>query len=96
MTMGFSGHATQVLKSNRVLLKKSRSFRELRKDYLDYSQETKLQFKELTDVEHKVVRDKIRSQAKKDSVKEIGIYLLSLAIVLEVFYPIYNLGNNND
>ena len=58
MTMGFSGHATQVLKSNRVLLKKSRSFRELRKDYLDYSQETKLHFKELTDVERKMVRDK--------------------------------------
>ena len=66
MTMGFSGHATQVLKSNRVLLKKSRSFRELRKDYLDYSQETKLHFKELTDVERKMVRDKIRAQAKKD------------------------------
>tara|TARA_R110002126_G_scaffold121094_2_gene262422 strand:+ start:2118 stop:2396 length:279 start_codon:yes stop_codon:yes gene_type:complete len=90
MTMGFSGYATQVLKSNRVLLKKSRSFRELRKDYLDYSQETKLHFKELTDIERKVVRDKIRSQAKKDSVKEIGIYLLSLAIVLGVFYAIYN------
>tara|TARA_R110002074_G_scaffold197610_7_gene364847 strand:+ start:7845 stop:8066 length:222 start_codon:yes stop_codon:yes gene_type:complete len=73
MMMGFSGHATQVLKSNRVLLKKSRSFRELRKDYLDYSQETKLHFKELTDVERKVVRDKIIAQAKKDSIQEIGI-----------------------
>ncbi len=90
MTMGFSGHATQVLKSNRVLLKKSRSFRELRKDYLDYSQETKLHFKELTDVERKMVRDKIRAQAKKDSIQEIGIYILSLAIVLGVFYAIYN------
>ncbi|WP_339664838.1 hypothetical protein [Maribacter arcticus] len=88
--MGFSGHATQVLKSNRVLLKKSRSFRELRKDYLDYSQETKLHFKELTDVERKMVRDKIRAQAKKDSIQEIGIYILSLAIVLGVFYAIYN------
>lgn len=90
MTMGFSGHATQVLKSNRVLLKKSRSFSELRKNYLNYSQETKLHFKELTDVERKVVRDKIRAQAKKDSIQEIGIYILSLAIVLGVFYAIYN------
>ncbi|WP_079511333.1 hypothetical protein [Maribacter arcticus] len=88
--MGFSGHATQVLKSNRVLLKKSRSFRELRKDYLDYSQETKLHFKELTDVERKMVRDKIRAQAKKDSIQKTGIYILSLAIVLGVFYAIYN------
>ena len=90
MTMGFSGHATQVLKSNRVLLKKSRSFRELRKDYLDYSQETKLHFKELTDLELKVVRDKISAQAKKDNIQEIGFYILSLAIVLGVFYAIYH------
>tara|TARA_R110000765_G_scaffold23994_9_gene60294 strand:+ start:5112 stop:5387 length:276 start_codon:yes stop_codon:yes gene_type:complete len=90
MTMGFSGHATQVLKSNRLLLKKSRSFRELRKDYIDYSQETKLHFKELTDFERKVVRDKIRAQAKKDNIQEIGFYILSLAIVLGVFYAIYH------
>lgn len=89
MTMGFSGHATQVLKSNRLLLKKSRSFRELRKDYIDYSQETKLHFKELTDLERKVVRDKIRAQAKKDNIQEIGFYILSLAIVLGIFYAIY-------
>ncbi|MGB2760703.1 MAG: hypothetical protein WBC58_12160 [Maribacter stanieri] len=88
--MGFSGHATQVLKSNRLLLKKSRSFRELRKDYIDYSQETKLHFKELTDLERKVVRDKIRAQAKKDNIQEIGFYILSLAIVLGVFYAIYH------
>ncbi|SFR55408.1 hypothetical protein [Maribacter stanieri] len=87
--MGFSGHATQVLKSNRLLLKKSRSFRELRKDYIDYSQETKLHFKELTDLERKVVRDKIRAQAKKDNIQEIGFYILSLAIVLGIFYAIY-------
>lgn len=90
MTMGFSGHAKQVLKSNRLLLKKSRSFRELRKDYIDYSQETKLHFKELTDFERKVVRDKIRAQAKKDNIQEIGFYILSLAIVLGVFYAIYH------
>ncbi|WP_282178633.1 hypothetical protein [Maribacter stanieri] len=88
--MGFSGHATLVLKSNRLLLKKSRSFRELRKDYIDYSQETKLHFKELTDLERKVVRDKIRAQAKKDNIQEIGFYILSLAIVLGVFYAIYH------
>lgn len=69
--MGFSVHATKVLKANRVLLKKSRIFRELRKDYLDYSQQTKLHFKELTDIERKVLRDKIRAQAKKDSIQEI-------------------------
>lgn len=79
----------KVIKANRALLKKSRSFRELRKDYLDYTQETKLHFKELTDFERKLVRDKIRAQAKKDSLQEIGIYIISIAIVLGTFYAIY-------
>ena len=87
--MGYGGQPMKVIKANRALLKKSRSFRDLRKDYLDYSQETKLHFKELTDVERKVVRDKIRAQAKKDSIQEIGIYILSIAIVLGAFYTIY-------
>ncbi|WP_424003348.1 hypothetical protein [Maribacter sp. IgM3_T14_3] len=89
MTMGYGGQPMKVIKANRALLKKSRSFRDLRKDYLDYSQKTKLHFKELTDVERKVVRDKIRAQAKKDSIQEIGIYILSIAIVLGAFYAIY-------
>ena len=90
MTMGYGGQPMKVIKANRALLKKSRSFRELRKDYLDYSQETKLHFKELTDLELKVVRDKISAQAKKDNIQEIGFYILSLAIVLGVFYAIYH------
>jgi hypothetical protein len=72
--MGFSVHATKVLKANRVLLKKSRIFRELRKDYLDYSQQTKLHFKELTDIERKVQRDKIRAQAKKMYSRNMNLH----------------------
>lgn len=87
--MGYEGQPMKVIKANRALLKKSRSFRELRKDYLDYTQETKLHFKELTDFERKLVRDKIRAQAKKDSLQEIGIYIISIAIVLGTIYAIY-------
>lgn len=87
--MGYGGQPMKVIKANRALLKKSRSFRELRKDYLEYSEETKLHFKELTNVERKVVRDKIRAQAKKDRIQEIVIYIISFAIVLGSFYAIY-------
>ncbi|APQ17142.1 hypothetical protein A9200_07050 [Maribacter hydrothermalis] len=90
--MGYSGQPMKVIKANRALLKKSKNFRELRKDYLNYSQETKLHFKELTDVERKIVRDKIRAQAKKDSLQEIGIYILSITIVLGAFYAIFYFG----
>ncbi|WP_036157318.1 hypothetical protein [Maribacter forsetii] len=87
--MGYGGQPMKVIKANRALLKKSKSFRDLRKDYLDYSKETKLHFKQLTDVERKVVRDKIIAQAKKDSIQEIGAYILSITIVLAAFYAIY-------
>ncbi len=87
--MGYGGQPMKVIKANRALLKKSRSLRELRKDYLEYSEETKLHFKELTNVERKVVRDKIRAQAKKDRIQEIVIYIISFAIVLGSFYAIY-------
>jgi len=87
--MGYGGQPMKVIKANRALLKKSKSFRDLRKDYLDYSKETKLHFKQLTDVERKVVRDKIIAQAKKDNIQEIGTYILSISIVIAVFYAIY-------
>ncbi len=90
--MGYGGQPMKVIKANRALLKKSRSFKELRKDYLDYTKATKLHFKELTDVERKIVRDKIRAQAKKDSLQEIIIYIISFAIVLGTFYAIYYYG----
>ncbi|CAG2535134.1 hypothetical protein MAR621_00248 [Maribacter dokdonensis] len=90
--MGYSGQPMKVIKANRALLKKSRSFRELRKDYVNHAQATKLHFKELTDVERKIVRDKIRAQAKKDTIQEIGIYLISFAIVLGTFYAIFYYG----
>ena len=90
--MGYSGQPMKVIKVNRALLKKSRSFRELRKDYVNHAQATKLHFKELTDIERKIVRDKIRAQAKKDSIQEIGIYLISFAIVLGTFYAIFYYG----
>ncbi|SEB57611.1 hypothetical protein SAMN05192540_0926 [Maribacter dokdonensis] len=90
--MGYSGQPMKVIKANRALLKKSRSFRELRKDYVNHAQTTKLHFKELTDVERKNVRDKIRAQAKKDTIQEIGIYLISFAIVLGTFYAIFYCG----
>lgn len=90
--MGYGGQPMKVIKANRALLKKSRSFKELRKDYLDYTKATKLHFKELTDVERKILRDKIRAQAKKDSLQEIIIYIISFAIVLGTFYAIYYYG----
>ena len=51
--MGFSAHANKVIKANRTLLKKRRSFLQLRKTYEGYEGETKLSFTQLTDLEHK-------------------------------------------
>ncbi len=85
--MGYGGQPMKVIKANRALLKKSKSFKDLRKDYINYSQTTKLQFKKLTEVERKKVRAKIIAQAKKDRIEEIGLYLISL--VFGIFYFLY-------
>ncbi|GGD78281.1 hypothetical protein [Maribacter cobaltidurans] len=54
-----------VIKANRALLKKRRSFKDIRAEYEDLTSNTELKYKELTPFQQKLIRDRIRSQAKK-------------------------------
>lgn len=86
--MGYGGQPMRVIKANRVLLKKSRSFTELRKKYVKFSGDTHLAFKDISDFERKRIRDKIIAQAKRDQLQEISRYLVSIIltiIILAVF-----------
>jgi hypothetical protein len=87
--MGFSSHATKTLKSNRALLKKRRSFTELRKEYGGYVGDTQVNFKQLTDFEQKKLKDKIRARAKRDQLKELYAYVLAIFVLLCSFYGFY-------
>ncbi|MFS4454570.1 hypothetical protein [Maribacter sp. 2304DJ31-5] len=87
--MGYSGEPMKVIKANRNLLKKRRTFKELRKTYEGYTGETKLQSKELTVFQQKVIRDKIIARAKKDMIFNLGITLISVIIIFFIFGLLY-------
>ncbi|MEX0361444.1 MAG: hypothetical protein AB3N10_10730 [Allomuricauda sp.] len=70
-----------VVKANRALLKKRRSYSDIREAYEGYASETKLQFKELTPFEQKKIRDQIIAQAKRERVKEIQLYLITFIVL---------------
>ncbi|EAR00443.1 hypothetical protein FB2170_08059 [Maribacter sp. HTCC2170] len=78
--MGYSGQPMKVIKANRALLKKSRSFTELRKKYVKFSGDTFVATKNISEFERKKIRDKIIAQAKKDRLQKISLYLLSFIV----------------
>lgn len=89
--MGYGSQANNIIKANRALLKKKRTFKEIRDSYVGYRKESELQFKELTPFEQKKIRDKIVAEAKKEQKKHILASLLSVLILCLLFYGIYRL-----
>jgi hypothetical protein len=87
--MGYSGQPMKVIIANRALLKRSRSFTELRKSYVKFSGDTFVATKNISDFERKKIRDKIIAQAKKDQLHEIRLYLIFLAFSLILIYILY-------
>jgi hypothetical protein len=79
--MGSASQPMLVVRANRALLKKRKSYKNIRSEYEGYLPNTKLKFKELTDFEKKKIRDKIREQAKRDRLKEIKVYVLAFLII---------------
>lgn len=86
--MGFASSAVKSLRANRALLKK-RSFKEIRDDYIKFSGETEVEFKEISEFEKKKIRDKIIAQSIKDQRQEILIYALSLVLSIFLIYFVY-------
>ncbi|WP_420603734.1 hypothetical protein [Flagellimonas sp.] len=78
-----------VIKANRALLRKRRSYSDIREAYEGYANDTQLHFKELTAFERKKIRDKIISQAKKDRAQEIRNYLGAFFILCLLIFGVY-------
>lgn len=87
--MGYSGQPMKAIKANRALLKKRRSFKDLRTTYEGYIGDTQVDFKKLTDFELKKLKDKIRAQAKADRIKARYAYVLAILVLLFSIYGIY-------
>ncbi|TXN37917.1 hypothetical protein FVB32_06400 [Flagellimonas hymeniacidonis] len=93
--MGFASHSLLVIKANRALLHKRRSYSDIREAYDGYITERKLHFKELTPFEQKKIRDKIIAQAKKDRLQEIRNYLGAFLILCLLIFGGYLLFQAN-
>ena len=89
--MGFASHAVKVVKANRALLHKRRSFKEIREAYEGYVSNTELKFKDLTPFEQNKIRDKIIQQAKRDRLEEVQNYCIALAILIVLGVVLYSL-----
>lgn len=86
LTMGSASQPMLVVKANRALLKKRKSFKEIRNDYKSQISETELNFKELTPVHRKRIRDKIIAQAKRDKQERIVMGFVAALLLLVLFY----------
>ncbi|MFS4468875.1 hypothetical protein [Maribacter sp. 2210JD10-5] len=86
---GFAMDAVNVVRANRSLLKKRRSYKNLRSEYEGYTQKTKLKFKELTPVQQELIKNEIRLKAKKDQVYNLRISIVALLLLLGVFGFLY-------
>ncbi|TXJ93869.1 hypothetical protein [Flagellimonas pelagia] len=89
--MGSASQPMLVVKANRALLRKRRSFKEIREAYEGYVNDTELKFKELTPFEQKKIRDKIIQQAKRDRWLEIQNYFIALLILVFLGFLFYAL-----
>ena len=89
--MGYGAQANNIVRNNRALLKKKRTFKEIKNSYIGYVEETKLSFKELTPFEQQKIRDKIIAQAKRDSTHNIKMGLISFLLLSLIIFGIYKL-----
>ena len=87
--MGSASQPMLVIKANRALLKKRRSFKDIRAEYEDLTSKTELKFKELTPFQQKLIRDRIRSQAKKDNIHNLWVTTISIVILVSIFAFLY-------
>ena len=89
--MGYGAQANNIVKANRALLKKKRTFREIKNSYLGYLEDSQLQFKEVSPFEQQKIRDKIIAQAKRDKAHNIKMGFISFLILSLIVFGIYKL-----
>jgi len=89
--MGFASSATKVLHANRALLKKRKSYGDIRKSYEGYVSKGDLNFRELTPFEQQKIRDKIIAQTKRDKAHNIKMGFISFLLLSLIVFGIYKL-----
>ncbi len=88
--MGYAGQPMKVVKANRALLKKGNTFKKVKKMFLDTNDgKTELEFKEVSAEKLARIKQEIRSKAKTDRWKEVGLFILCIMMVVLTFYGLF-------
>lgn len=87
--MGSASQPMLVVKFNRALLRKRKTYAEIRESYADYTPYTELSFVELKPEEQRIIRNRIIEQAKKDRVQDLWNYLYALNSIVILGLIIY-------
>lgn len=85
---GSMSHANQSLKQNRALLRKS-NYRNLKELYLQHSEKSSLEFKEVSPKELADIKSKIRLQHKKNTRKDLVVTLVVVILTALFFLYLY-------
>ncbi|TLF46689.1 hypothetical protein [Maribacter aurantiacus] len=70
-------------------MKKRRTFKDIRAEYENLSSKTELKFKELTPFQQQVIKNRIRNQAKKDTLYNLKVTIISILIILSIIVFLY-------
>jgi len=87
--MGYAGQPMKVVKANRALLRKRNTFKQVKEMFLDSTETTELEFKEVSPEKLAQIKIEIRKKAKEDAWKEAGVYMLCAAMVLYGLYWVF-------
>lgn len=85
---GSMSHANQSLKQNRALLRKA-NYRSLKELYLQHSEKSALEFKEVSPKDLADIKNKIRLQHKQNARKELVITLVAIILTASFFLYLY-------
>ena len=84
--MGYGGQPMKVIQANRALLKKGNTFKKVKEMFLETTQVTELEFKEVSPEKLASLKSEIRKKAKEDAWKETGLFIICTLVVAYGFY----------
>ena len=89
--MGYGAQANIIIKTNRALLKKKRTFKKIKDSYVGYVNDADLKFKELSSFEQQKIRDIIIAKAKRERIYQVKMSFVTLFLLIGLIYGFYYL-----
>lgn len=87
--MGYAGQPMKVIKANRALLSKRSTLKKVNELFLDSTNTTELEFKEVSSEKLVQIKAEIRKKAEEAAWKELGVYSVCTIVVLFGLYWLF-------